>query len=629
MKSLTSTLFLKGQPLPKGLDVALLFALENFSAINLHYSRLEKNLAEAKREEEELEQSHYWLGPLILGLAGIILAVVLKYYFGIITAGSLVWFIVLFFSHKKKLEDAKEKQEQLMKELNGKMPQMVKKIGTVNYCAEILPLGSETIVVDSSDIIAETRISCMLTDNMEERLKKVMDLMAGLSRDFPVLLPPGEIDLLSDDLYLTGIEKDAEDTLLALDQLILNAHIVSLDLPVFKKNDAIPEIMRDYENRFDKSSNHLTSIKTLRDRSSVMEKLSRTKKEVELVKNCGFSDPASLARSVYFELNDLTINLTENRNYSLNDVLIKSIESIEKIYDFPLTRFYNPNLSGSATMENPVRNYEGIDFEGIDTSEFEPFYKKNDMLKLRDLQIKVKSFLQNLPESERSANAELLTYLQKRFDKYAELIKEMSLEIAPDVEEQNNKHYKNAILKYNIFKNKWICQLTNEEFTEGEALKSRILKIKEDLINPVWDKLWLEKHDEKVKIIREKELELRENKKQENSEMREEVKIFTEELRPIRNNLEKSAIEARIGEQKLKLSMNFYTSQGILSKDVIDRMKSYLSTEEVNVEAVFQSADNYEASLEREPECIMLVRGELKDYALQMRNKEKFYLNHK
>jgi len=61
-------------------------------------------------------------------------------------------------------------------------------------------------------------------------------------------------------------------------------------------------------------------------------------------------------------MDDLSFSLTDNRNYSINDVLLKSVEEIEDIYDFPLTRFYNPKLSGSKLLENSIRKYDGNDF---------------------------------------------------------------------------------------------------------------------------------------------------------------------------------------------------------------------------------------------------------------------------
>jgi hypothetical protein len=629
MKSIPSSIFYKEQPLEKGMDVALLFALENHNAITEHYAKLQKSLLSVKKQEEEIKNNKYLILPSIVCLVGIILAFVVSYFLLVVLLAGAIWLYFSYKTNNEKLDGLKADRDRLVKELNAKMPQLVKKIGTVNYCAEILPFGDGSLITDVSEIIDNSSINCSLIENCENKLTELMDRRSKLNKDFPVLLPPGQESVFSDTIYLTGIEKDVEDILNLLDELITDCSVININLPIYEKDDKIPTIIKDLEPKFRDVSNDLISVMTSRDRSTFTDKLRMTNSEVEIVKSFGYQKIEMLIRSVYKEMDDLSFSLTDNRNYSINDVLLKSVEEIEDIYDFPLTRFYNPKLSGSKLLENSIRKYDGNDFDKIEVAEFESFYKKDDMIKLRDIQAKVKGILKNMPENEKITNSELNSYLQKRYDKYADLIKDMSLEIAPDEEEENSKHYKNAILFYNTFKKKWICQLTGEEFTDVEALKSRILKIKEDLINPIWDKLWLEKHDEKVRIIREKELELRENKKQENSELREEVKIFTEELRPIRNRLEESAVKARVGEQKLKLSMDFYTSQDILNSSTISRMKSYLASDEVKVETVFQEADTMEANLEKEPESVMLVRGDLKDYTLQVRNKEKFYLTQK
>jgi hypothetical protein len=629
MKSLPSTLFFKSQPLKNGLDVALLFAVKNYSAINEHYSNLQKGLLAVNNQKEELENEKYWLYPAIACVAGLILGILVNIYLLALSIGGGIWLFINYRSNKDRLEKVIEARNKLIKELNAKMPQMIKKIGSVNYCAEIIPYGDGSIVSDLSEIIDNSSVKCTLINNCEEKLSRFMEIRSRLSNDFPVLLPPGLENDLPDKVFLTGIEKDVEDILIILNSILTDCSDANFDLPVFKKDDKIPIIIKDLENRFQNISNGLTSIITTRDRQKIIENLKMTNIEGEIVKSYGFNKMESLLRTVFNEISDLSISLTEHRDFSINEVLLKNIKEIEKIYDFPLTRFYNPKLSGSLLLENPIKNYNGIDFESIEPVQFEPFYKKNEMLKIKDMQSQVKGFLKSLSENDRASNSELNHYMEKKYENYSDLIKDLSLEISPEAEEENAKHYKNAILNYNTFRNRWICQLTNEEFSNEEALKSRILKVKEDLIIPIWDKLWLEKHDEKVRVIREKELELRENKKQENSELREEVKIFTEELRPIRNNLEKSAVDAKVGEQKLKLSINFYTSQDILGKDTINKMRSYLASDEIEVDTVFQTADTMEENLEKEPESVMLLRGELKDYTLQVRNKDKFFITKK
>jgi len=52
-------------------------------------------------------------------------------------------------------------------------------------------------------------------------------------------------------------------------------------------------------------------------------------------------------------------------------------------------------------------------FDKIEVAEFESFYKKDDMIKLRDIQAKVKGILKNMPENEKITNSELILTCRK------------------------------------------------------------------------------------------------------------------------------------------------------------------------------------------------------------------------
>jgi hypothetical protein len=165
-------------------------------------------------------------------------------------------------------------------------------------------------------------------------------------------------------------------------------------------------------------------------------------------------------------------------------------------------------------------------------------------------------------------------------------------------------------------------------FTEEEAQWARMLKIKDDLILPVWDGLWLEKHDESMRIIREKEGELRKNKELESKQLREEANVFTQEYREVRNHLEEANAEYQASLKQFQMMCDFFERREILSPETVAGLRNdIIGNTDASLASgqIIEVSDRLENQLEQEPETVFLRRGELVDYTEETRNTHKYF----
>jgi len=186
---------------------------------------------------------------------------------------------------------------------------------------------------------------------------------------------------------------------------------------------------------------------------------------------------------------------------------------------------------------------------------------------------------------------------------------------------------KNAVLKYNIKKNKWCCSLCSTEYKENEIHDSRILKIKEDLVHPIWDNLWMEKHDESLRILRDKESELRNNMNEESKQLRAESDVFTQEYRAARSQLDDSSAGYEGNVTELKEMSRFFAVRGILPEEEVKSFNNELFGDgnSITITEILEEADSMERQLEAEPDSVFLRYEDIQEYPEQLRRIKKYY----
>jgi transposase-like protein len=355
-----------------------------------------------------------------------------------------------------------------------------------------------------------------------------------------------------------------------------------------------------------------------------LQAINENAKEIE--KQGGDNDE-NIMQNVRDEM-DTQIDRTKRaRDYSLIEVLGKNLDELKPLYDYPLTRFYCPKchkVPEYAAKKAPVPIAE-LNERPID--QLKEFYKSTEMVQFRKLVDNIRRHLDQAGKDGEDLSSEHYRILESKLVTYEKKIRELALEIE-GIDPKAEVHSRNAVLKYNTLHHHWKCQLCGETFTDEEAQWARILKIKDDLILPVWDKLWLEKHDESMRIIREKEAELRKNRELESKQLREEADVFTQEYREVRNQLEEANAEYQASHQQFQMMCDFFERRGILSAETVASMRNDITG---NTDAgpasekIIEVSDQMENQLEQEPETVFLRRGELVDYTEETRNTNKYF----
>lgn len=97
---------------------------------------------------------------------------------------------------------------------------------------------------------------------------------------------------------------------------------------------------------------------------------------------------------------------------------------------------------------------------------------------------------------------------------------------------------KSATLRYHEQNNMYICRQCGTQFKKPPSGHARIHIAKEDLVFPMWDRLWAELDVEHNRIIREKERSLMELRTQEQQQLQHVQAQFDSERRSIREKLD-------------------------------------------------------------------------------------------
>lgn len=633
MKTLTSTIFSNGEPLEDGIDLALAFAEANKNAISSFIQERDKKLKAITKEITELNGAKPQKNGITIGIIGAVMGLLL-----LLALWPLAIIIILssaavgYFMAKKAIKEQQgsieNKESEKKKILNENPPQVVTHIGKIGYAAKVVPFEDGKMIIDVSGILKKTELKYPEIPQGAERIKDLSGTMSQIPDELPVLLPStGQTDL-QEKPRLTGIESDIEEVLSISDTIFSDTVDVKTKLPVYEINDNIVHSLKHLHKFIKDGQQDVNLGLPDKDIDKSVTSLEKTSREANELKKMGAENIENLMTNVIHKMDSYVNNTKIARDNSLMNILNDGLNNLKTIYDYPLTRFYCPKCH---QVENYIRSKMPVqddDLNEVPVDKLNPFYRSSEMMHLRKLADSIKRYFEQARKNGDDLTLPAFNVLRGKLEKYESRIKELAVEIE-GLDSKAEVHRKNAILKYNTIKRKWTCQLCGETFNDKEAQWARILKVKDDLIIPIWDNLWLEKHDERNRIIREKELELRTNMEKESTQLRETDKEFTEGYRLIRNKLDDSSSGYTVSKNKLDMMLNFFSSRGILSNETVKSMREYFGPggQSGNINEIIDVAAQLQEQLRKEPETVFIRRAGLVDYADEVRNAGK-YFNH-
>lgn len=633
MKKFNTMILQNNRPVEDGMDLALVYAEANKDKL-LPFIDERAAALESVREKltNTLCKKSYLPGVIVAAISTIILTVkIITGPIGLVgkigiggTAAGILIAIIAVIVKKKKIKKLEQEQRDIE---DREAPDVVSHLGKLDYMVEVIPFEGGKMVVDTSGIQERTKFVYPGIPGAVKRFKEIVETMKQLPDELAILLPPAPQTGNREEEPLTGIEGDMARILSLTRELLDEKNDSEADVPAFFTHSDVVrslDILSSYleEEAGEPGISIIQPEETLHRSLEDLRAINENAKEIE---NQGGDKDENIMRHVRDEMETQITRGKQARDYSLIDILGKNLDQLKSLYDYPLTRFYCPKCHktpGYIAGNLPVP-IEELNDRPID--QMQGFYKKEEIVHFRKLVDAIRSHLDRARQNNENLDGEHYQVLENKLNSYEEKIRELALEIE-GMDPKAEIHSRNAVLKYNTLHNYWKCQLCGETFTNEEAQWARMLKIKDDLILPVWDKLWLEKHDESMRIIREKETELRKNKELESRQLREEANVFTQEYREVRNQLEEADAGCQGILKQFQLMCDFFEKQQILAPEKVAGLKNSMTDSmDTQVQQITADTDRLENHLEQEPETVFLRRGQLADHTEEVRNTRKYF----
>ena len=156
----------------------------------------------------------------------------------------------------------------------------------------------------------------------------------------------------------------------------------------------------------------------------------------------------------------------------------------------------------------------------------------------------------------------------------------------------------------------WTCQACGTRFDDpAEARMGRMLRVKDELLMPLWNQLWAEKDDfRKAELFRTNE-QLQRLMEKEVSALREVAEQYRADMRPVRENLILAISEAEGKRKQLDATVRSLAALGALQEDeVADRQRQLANMAGGDFDELKRSAGNKETMLNLEPQNQMSRR---------------------
>ena len=165
----------------------------------------------------------------------------------------------------------------------------------------------------------------------------------------------------------------------------------------------------------------------------------------------------------------------------------------------------------------------------------------------------------------------------------------------------------------------WYCDTCRTEHETADVIPRH--QIKDDVVNPVWDQLWIEKDDQRREIYENIEDQKTELQEREFEQRREEIRTATDRIRDLRSRIRDLNTQAKAAEGKVDEIGDLMVKYERLHEDRKEQFQN-------EVEASFQEIDKeteriLEETRNEEQERIEEAEQAAKEKAELMREEER------
>jgi hypothetical protein len=536
-------------------------------------------------------------------------------------------------------DELDDNQKQAKQVLETVPPLAWPRVAKLNSRFALVSIDDQRFLLDLEQKVSSDKGKQILNLNMEtsDKIDKVRVKIEKLEKGLPPLLRL-EGDNPQNLEKPWGEEREICETADELGKVLKNTALVALEYG--EASQAYFDLViqsQPFSRNLDSPSDTETSV--LSSLEPVLEAATQADK---IRQNHGCS-----ARQYIMQLTDriqdLFSHFGSHRKEALEQIICRQVESIMQVFPDKNRVFLNPELNPP-----PILLPEEILEEKADWLKTDPYQRAKDSGKITEiirqtktLQELVHRACETLQTDFTEGRRKLVEEAQKALEGELSERRARVLRLLrhPDTQEELDGQTSNQNLsavyrinradgigvsthfsaptsgslfkKIESFKRDWFweCSLTRkrEKIEDLNHLgTSSMGKINFTLLRDMWDTFWASRRQEKLRIIREKEAELRLNLNEESKDLREEARIFTEELRHFRDMINEEIRSTERSQSSCRRLIQQLQELRIFDSNEAQRIEGMLESKDGQF--FFTTSDKLERCLEDEMRIASLRR---------------------
>ncbi len=407
---------------------------------------------------------------------------------------------------------------------------------------DLVPTGDQFLLIDRSGIYPEKSLEF---NSLAQGWEKPLDLLASISdllADPPVL--SSAADTPDQDHHMTGeYEVSLVEFVNQLKGVMLDLQQRSVDINIVPPSEDLATAMAG--GKIPPDWTHRIGSSDFSSKVANLHSLYRASSKSE---SSGESELENQLSSRNANCESGLESLDSVRGDSIETHLVKELNELNKSFFLPMVRLVCPTCDQKAMDEIDVDAYaEDVTTLAADSMEGE--------------------------------------------------FEEQKQELA-----RRSRVFKVSTLKYRANRDVFYCEQCRQQFAFEEVEGKAITRVKEELVYPLWDRLWDELETERHRILREKEHQMLENRRLEHDELNRAQAEFLPERRNIKNRLADIQETCRKTEQSIEGLLDALYDMDLIDEDTRKHYNKMTAKDRTTITSDIKELSDLMKNLEQEME---------------------------
>ncbi len=505
-------------------------------------------------------------------------------------------------------------------------------IGHVFYPLAVAKLGDSVVVVDLGGATDATSVSLPDSRDAQGSVSAAASIDAALAaaQRMPVLLQSGSDEAQLDSLH--GEEVGLRAAVSHFADVVQSTRVQNAQLPMLQRDEPLAGLVTAQYP-------HARQVETLRGIAVPVANVAKgaleSLKRIDELKGGivkGGGDLMSGMLATCERLEKTLASYREMRNSAL-DLLDQSISDVVERADLPHVHMFCPRCNqvpnwvffrlgierDSAHRMSAVELLEALQGDPevaarlVDEGSQWPAQIDAVLSNLGDLELGTQELLGRREAAIASVGARasvvigIDSQLRAMRDQHARMVQQLDrtlIFLATGQASPRLALSHQARLRLNRASGRWNCPVCRSSFDELEARFGRMLRVKSDLLVPMWNTLWTEKADFRRSEKFRTDEELRQRVIDEQKDMLDPINSYQADMRPVRENILREASAAEEGKTKLTSTVATLKMVGVIDDAQMSNMLAGFSGPagaDLDVARIKREAESRETLLVAEP----------------------------